>query len=82
MATAVGGIPECVAPGDNGYLARPGDPAPLAAAITRVAQSSELRKRLGLAGREQILEKFDVESVTPRIETVYEGVRHQRRRAA
>jgi glycosyltransferase involved in cell wall biosynthesis len=82
VATAVGGIPECVVPGDNGFLARPGDPAPLAAAITRLAQSAKLRQRLGSAGREQVLANFDVETAAPRIEKVYEGVSRPKRRAA
>jgi glycosyltransferase involved in cell wall biosynthesis len=82
VATAVGGIPECVLPGENGYLARPGDPAPLAAAITRLAQSAELRRRLGTTGREQALAEFDVESATPRIEEVYRQVAQRRRFAA
>ena len=47
VATAVGGIPECVIPGENGQLTAPGDPDPLAASIIPVAQSVQLRRRLG-----------------------------------
>jgi glycosyltransferase involved in cell wall biosynthesis len=49
IATAVGGVPEVVADGANGLLVPPGDPAALAAAISRFFGDSELRARLSAA---------------------------------
>jgi glycosyltransferase involved in cell wall biosynthesis len=82
VASAVGGIPECVVPGENGQLAPPGDPSRLAAVIIPLAQSAQLRKQLGNAGRKQVLAGFDVTAVTPRIEKVYETLCRPKRRAA
>lgn len=49
VATAVGGVPEVVRDGDNGLLVPPGDPAALAAAITRLFDEPGLRERLAAA---------------------------------
>ena len=46
IATAVGGVPEVVADGENGLLVPPGDSAALAAAIRRFFAEPELRERL------------------------------------
>lgn len=53
VTTAVGGIPGMVKHEDNGLLVPPGDAAALAAAIERVINDGELRRRLirnGFAG--------------------------------
>jgi glycosyltransferase involved in cell wall biosynthesis len=82
VATAVGGIPECVVPGENGQLAPPGDPDQLAEALGPLVGSAPLRRRMGNAGQEQVLAKFDVQAATPQIENVYESVCWLKRRAA
>jgi glycosyltransferase involved in cell wall biosynthesis len=49
IATRVGGVPEVVADGANGLLVPPGDPAALAAAVTRYFADTGLRERLRAA---------------------------------
>lgn len=49
VSTAVGGVGEVVEDGVNGLLVPAGDPAALAAAVTRVATGPELRARLATA---------------------------------
>jgi sugar transferase (PEP-CTERM/EpsH1 system associated) len=51
VATAVGGNPELVRDGVTGYLAPPGDPAPLATRLLEVLSDPSLAKALGAAGR-------------------------------
>lgn len=46
VATAVGGIPEIVRPGDNGLLVDPGDADALAAAVNRILDDQLLYQRL------------------------------------
>jgi len=46
VSTAVGGVPEVVADGENGLLVPPGDPAALAAAIAKLFDDDALRERL------------------------------------
>ena len=49
IASNVGGIPENVRDGLNGFLVKPGDENGLAAAMEQLAASPDLRKRLGAA---------------------------------
>lgn len=59
VATTGGALPEVV--GDDGQtalLVPPGDPGALAAAITTVLGSAEVRARLGEAGRRRVLGRF------------------------
>ena len=52
IASNVGGIPENVRDGVNGFLVSPGDEKGLAAAMEQLAASPDLRKRFGAAGLE------------------------------
>lgn len=59
VATTGGALPEVVGPdGGAGLLVPPADPEALAAALVRVLRSSDLRQRLGAAGRARVLERF------------------------
>jgi glycosyltransferase involved in cell wall biosynthesis len=59
VSTAVSGIPELVANGQNGLLVRPGDARAVADAVTGLLGDESLRERLGRAGRRAVLEAFD-----------------------
>jgi len=59
VATRTGGISELVQDGHNGFLVTPAEPDALAAALERLAADTDLRARLGHAGRETILREFD-----------------------
>ncbi len=61
VASAVGGIPELVVDGETGLVVEPGDPEALAAAIARVIDDSELRRRLAAAGHARASRLFDPE---------------------
>jgi glycosyltransferase involved in cell wall biosynthesis len=59
VATTGGALPEVVgADGETGLLVPPDDPSALAGAIERLLDSSELRTRLGAAGRDRVLHRF------------------------
>jgi glycosyltransferase involved in cell wall biosynthesis len=51
ICSAVGGMPEVVRDGENGFVVPPNDPAALADRIARLAADPALRRRLGEAGR-------------------------------
>jgi glycosyltransferase involved in cell wall biosynthesis len=57
VATDVGGIPDIVG-ADAGLLA-PTEPQPIAAALDRLLEDDALRARMGAAGRERFLERFE-----------------------
>jgi glycosyltransferase involved in cell wall biosynthesis len=54
VATGVGGIPEIMANGQMGLLVEPGDVLGLTAALQKLLLSTELRQKMGGAGRERV----------------------------
>ena len=72
VASGVGGILEVVEDGRTGLLVPPGRPDDLAAALRRVLENPELGRRMGLAGRRRVEEKFSWASVAERTEQVYQ----------
>lgn len=71
VATRVGGIPELVEDGKTGFLVERGDAQAIADRILRLIADPELRKRMGRAGREVVVAKFDLESNVERVVTSY-----------
>jgi glycosyltransferase involved in cell wall biosynthesis len=73
VGTSVGGIPEQL--GENaGLLVEPEDVDGLARAVTRLAESEELRRRLGAAARERAAEMFSVGRQADALAAVYRQV--------
>jgi glycosyltransferase involved in cell wall biosynthesis len=60
VATAVGGVSEVVVAEETGLLVRAGDPDALAAALRRLAEDPDLRRRMGDAGRRRVEERFSI----------------------
>jgi glycosyltransferase involved in cell wall biosynthesis len=60
VATNVDGTPEVVRDGHSGRLVPPADPAALARALCDVLRDPEQARRMGQAGRELVLERFDL----------------------
>jgi len=69
IATAVGGLPEVVADGENGLLVPPGDPEALAAAIRRYVGDDALRSRTRAAAAASV-ERFSPERIFATLEGV------------
>jgi len=67
----IDGAREVVRDGETGYLVRPGDIATLANRITNLAESPELRERIGSAGRELCRTRFDHRGMTRQIRALY-----------
>jgi glycosyltransferase involved in cell wall biosynthesis len=60
VATRVGGVPELVVEGGTGLLVPPGDVEALAAGLRQLLGDSDLRRRLGAAGRTRAEQCFDL----------------------
>ncbi|HEY4996556.1 MAG TPA: glycosyltransferase family 4 protein [Solirubrobacteraceae bacterium] len=58
IATNVGGPPEILSEGQEGYLLPPREPAAWALAVARLADRPELAKAMGEAGRRRVREQF------------------------
>jgi glycosyltransferase involved in cell wall biosynthesis len=62
VASSVGGLAELVLDAETGILVPPGDTPALAAALGRLVEDRELRRRLGAAGRARAETFFDLAS--------------------
>lgn len=52
--------------GDTGLLVDPGDPAPMASALQRLLDDTELRQSLGAAARQRVMERYSTQAVARR----------------
>ena len=66
VATDVRGPAEQVVDNETGLLVPAGDPAALGAALGRLARDADLRSRMGQAGRQRALERYDEAKVLAR----------------
>jgi len=71
VATRVGGIPDVVRDGVDGFLVDSDDPDELAARLAELAADPELRARMGAAGRERVLERYAVDRLVDDIDQLY-----------
>jgi glycosyltransferase involved in cell wall biosynthesis len=73
IATSVGGIPEFVTHDVTGLLIEPGNITALAGAITKVLESPERARQMGLKGQEFVRGKYGIAAVVRQHEQVYEA---------
>jgi glycosyltransferase involved in cell wall biosynthesis len=78
----VDGAREVVVPGETGYLLAPQSVGPLADALMALAQSRELRQRLGQTGRARCTERFRHETMTRQLRDLYQRLAGARGPAA
>jgi glycosyltransferase involved in cell wall biosynthesis len=74
VATAVGGTPETISDGVDGYLIPPRNPAALAHRILDLLADDEGRREMGRLGRERIRAEFTFEARARQFEAVCEDV--------
>lgn len=79
VGARAGGIPEIVRPGVNGELIEPGDAAALAAALSKLLASEDLRRAYGAAGRAWVEAEFSIDAMVRGNLAVYESVLAARR---
>jgi glycosyltransferase involved in cell wall biosynthesis len=72
VATRVGGIPDMITDGQEGYLIDPGDHEGLARAISRLAQEPYKRKEMGKRGFEKVQNLYDVRIGIQHLQNLYE----------
>ena len=74
VATAVGGIPECIKDGETGLLAAREDEAAFADHLRRLATGAELRRTMGAAAHDWVDGRFTLDVVAQRYEAFYQRV--------
>jgi colanic acid/amylovoran biosynthesis glycosyltransferase len=73
ISTMITGIPELIRDGIDGFLVMPSDDHALAQTIARLIDDSDLRRRLGAAGRCRIAEKYDLNKNVDRLARLFEA---------
>jgi len=71
VASRVAGIPAVIEHGTHGLLAPEGDPAALAAALSRLVVDHDLAARLGRAARQRVEQELRWSHIAARIEHAY-----------
>jgi glycosyltransferase involved in cell wall biosynthesis len=74
VATRVGGVPDVVQEGDDGFLVEPGATDDLADRLAQLARDPELRERMGRAGRERVLPRYAVERLVDDVDRLYRSL--------
>ncbi len=71
VAYAVGGVPDVVREGVDGFLVEPGSTTDLAERLARLAADPELGRRLGAAGRDSVIERYGVGRLLDDVDRLY-----------
>ena len=74
VATKVGGVPEVIQHGVNGFLVPPERPDLLANSICRYLDNPDMMKSMGETGWRIVKSDFNLESQTQKLETIYRKV--------
>jgi glycosyltransferase involved in cell wall biosynthesis len=74
VATRVGGVPDVVRDGEDGFLVDAGDVETLADRLAQLAGDPELRARLGEAGRARVLPRYAVDRLVQDVDELYRSL--------
>lgn len=77
LGSRVGGIPEVIVHGENGYLVSPGDADALAGKLGELVQDQSLRERMGAQGRKRFEKYFQAKGMLKHIRVLYETLLHE-----
>lgn len=74
VATRVGGVPDVVRDGVDGFLVEAGDVEGLADRLAELARDPELRRRLGAAGRARVVPRYAVDRLVDDTDRLYRSL--------
>jgi glycosyltransferase involved in cell wall biosynthesis len=74
VATRVGGVPDVVQEGEDGFLVEPGATDELADRLAQLAGDPALRERMGEAGRQRVLPRYAVERLVDDVDRLYRSL--------
>lgn len=74
VATHVGGIPEVITDGENGYLVDPGDERGLAHRIEELLERRDRSRAMGRSGQQRVEMQFSETLMIQRVEDLYSQV--------
>jgi glycosyltransferase involved in cell wall biosynthesis len=74
VATRVGGVPDVVRDGEDGFLVDAGATDELAERLSRLAADPALRERLGAAGRARVVPRYAVDRLVDDVDRLYRSL--------
>ena len=74
VSTRVGGVPELITDGEDGFLEEVGDIPRLAARVTQLATDDPLHAKLAVAARHTASSRFCSDKIIPQYERYYQQV--------
>ena len=74
VATRVGGVPDVVQEGEDGFLVEPGATDELADRLAQLARDPALRERMGRVGRERVLPRYAVDRLVDDVDRLYRSL--------
>jgi N-acetyl-alpha-D-glucosaminyl L-malate synthase BshA len=74
VSTRVGGVPELITDGHDGFLEAVGDVPAQAARVNQILEDESLHARLSTAARKTAIDRFSTESLIPQYERYYREV--------
>jgi len=74
VATRVGGVPDVVQEGEDGFLVEPGATDDLADRLAQLARDPALRERMGKAGRERVVPRYAVGRLVDDVDRLYRSL--------
>jgi len=74
VATRVGGVPDVVRDGEDGFLVEAGATDDLADRLGRLARDPALRARMGKKGRERVVPRYAVERLVDDVDELYRSL--------
>lgn len=82
VSTQVGGLPELVHHGEDGFLVPPGDVARLVEKIARLARDQELAHRMGERAAQKARQIFDMSKMLADYEGIYQTLANKKRKGS
>ncbi len=77
VAFRLDGAWEVIEDGESGFLVEPENVTELAERLAQLASDPSLRRRMGAAGRDRLVERFDHRTMTAQIRRLYVGLLEQ-----
>jgi glycosyltransferase involved in cell wall biosynthesis len=74
IATSVGDIPKIILDGQDGLTVPTHNPAKLADSIMLLYSDSKMSRKLGVAGRAKVQDRYDLSKISRKVRAIYESV--------
>ncbi len=74
LATPVGGVPQVISDGVDGFLFPIGDVAALTERLDLLMSDMALKERVGKCGRDRVEKSFSLDAFMDRIDAIYEAI--------